>query len=103
MSGFNPNKVQWSPKELEAAEAADQLWEAIAAFMKEHPKFGVGEVVMLLASLAKEFNAVYKVVQFLFKAETIPQNRMRFVLDRSKDLLVMLERDNDWLDSREVG
>lgn len=102
MSGFNANKVMWTVNELDAANAADKVWEAVAEYLKQHPNFSYKDVPGFLLTIGTEFNAIYKVVQFMFKVETIPQNSMRFTLDRVKDMAVMLERDNGWLDKRNV-
>ncbi len=102
MDGFNANKVMWTVEELDAASAADKIWEAVAKYLHDHPRFSYKDVPGFLLVVGAEFNAIFKVVGFLFKVGTIPQNSMRFTLDRMKDVAVMLERDNDWLDKRIV-
>lgn len=96
MAKFDPNKVQWTVAEIEAADDADEVWEVIAKYVQEHQPFGVKQVPGLLLALAPQYIRIAGVVSFVWSAD------LRTSLDKLKDLIVMLERDNDWLDKRVV-
>lgn len=96
MAKFDPIKVQWNVGEIEAADDADEVWEVIALYVKEHPNFAVKDIPGLLLALAPYYARVAGVISFVWSAN------LRTSLDRLKDLIVMLERDNDWLDQRSV-
>ena len=96
MAQFDANKVMWSSNELIVGSAADKVFEAVATFLKEHSPFVLKDVPYLLLAVGKEYDAIFKVVKFVFA----PGQNYRYVADRMKDLLTMLERDNDWLDNK---
>jgi hypothetical protein len=98
MAKFDASKVMWTTEELDAGAAADEVWEAIALWKKEHPTWSVKDVPSLLLAVGKEYNKVFKVVNFLWK-----EQNLAYFADRTKDLLTMLERDNDFIKSRDFG
>jgi hypothetical protein len=90
---FDDNKVIWSVRELEVGAAGDRLYEAVAKYLAGlGHEFGWSDLPGLGKVLFDNRSDVVKVVGFVF--ETI---EIRPVLDRVKDLVVMLERDNDWV------
>ena len=94
MAKFDANKVVWSVGEFEAGAAADEVFETLHAYVKEHQPFTFKDVLGLMAALGSQATNILKVVNFMFSTGT----GYRQIIDRLKDLLVMLERDNDWLD-----
>lgn len=96
MAKFDANKVVWSVGEFEAGAAADEVFETLHKYVKEHQPFKFSNVLGLLTSIGGQASNVLKVINFMFSTGS----GYRQIIDRVKDLLVMLERDNDWLDQK---
>ena len=94
---FDVNKVMWTSEELDAGAAADRIYEKVAEFVKEHSPFGIRDVPALLGMLAGNAGDLLKLINYLFSGGIV----LGSVLDRLKDLVCLLERDNDWLGARE--
>jgi len=86
---FNDENTFLTTEELSACASADHVYEAIRDYIAAHPNFRYRDVVGLLTGLP--YNDVYKVVIFLFKDGL----DIRSVLDKLKDILWALERDNN--------
>ena len=91
---FNDLIVMWTADELLAAHAADRLYEMGDAFFKENPDFSTGQIIKFVTALAKDHvGDLVTLVKHLFTSG----KGIRGFADRLKDILVMLERDNDWI------
>lgn len=91
---FDANKVVWTTEEFSAASAADKVYEAVKAYVDAQPSFSIKDVPGLLMELGKKYAEIFVVVKFVFVAGS----GIKGGIDRIKDLLTMLERDNGWLD-----
>lgn len=91
---FDDNKVMWTTSELLAGSAADRVYEAAAAYVTAHQPFKLVHVPGLLLEIGKQGSSILEVVRFVFEGGL---NKKAFI-DRVKDIVVMLERDNAWLD-----
>lgn len=91
---FDENKVLWTVEEFMCAAAADRIYEMGDAFFEANPDFSTGTVIKFVTALAKDHvGDVVTLVKFLFTSG----RGIRGFTDRAKDILVMLERDNDWI------
>lgn len=91
---FNDLIVMWSADELLAAHAADRIYEMGDAFFEANPDFSSGVVIKFITALAKDHAGdLITLVKHLFTGG----KGIRGFCDRTKDILVMLERDNDWI------
>lgn len=91
---FDENKVMPTTEELMAGAAADHVYEAIKEYVDAHPNFGIADMVGLLATIP--YSNLYSVIIFLFKDGPV----LRSILDKLKDIVWILERDNDWLEGK---
>ena len=89
---FDENKIMWTTDEIMAGAALDRIYEDVSAHMQAGPS----NIAKLLIVLSNRGGDLYRVIGHLFSGA----DGMRKVLDRLKDLLCMLERDNDWIAGR---
>lgn len=76
--GFDPSKVEWTAGELNAAKAADAIYELLK------DGFDMSDIVGALPHLLPLFIYLQSPNHYMFA-------------DKMVDLGVMLKRDNDWL------
>ena len=84
---FDPTKVQFDSKELDAAKAADDMYEVIRDQLEDG--FQVADLVPILTASVGPVATL-----FGYLKSDSPQE----YADKLIALGVMLERDNDWLE-----
>ena len=92
--GFDENKVVWSADEFAAGAAGDRLVEKVDKYLTEHSTLSRTEILGLAAMLVADDRTrldAAAVLKFLFS-----RGGLKGFLDAAKDLICMLERDNDW-------
>jgi len=90
---FNELKVIPSAKEIDAAIAADRIYEALVAHLEKNPGFSTGNILRIITVLGEHAASVRKLIEYLFSGGV----EIKSFLDRAINIAWMLERDNDIL------